>query len=183
MAALSCQAAAGGGSVRAGGGKEKGSGFERECCVKLSMWVSGGTHKDLFWRSAMSGGRATVAAKKGDKLNRQAGDVCSVSEEGHSLTNRYYIECKSYKDLEIDSFLLVNRGQLARFWKDTVKHSKTYSKTPMLIAKENRRPTLILSSWKGLPLKQRDHLALVMPPSCDIALFETLLATTWSPYP
>ena len=46
--------------MRKGGGKEKGSSFERLVCKRMSMWLSKGERDDLFWRSAMSGGRATV---------------------------------------------------------------------------------------------------------------------------
>ena len=54
--------------MRKGGGKAKGSSFERLICKELSLWITGGEHQDVFWRSAMSGGRSTVAMKKGDKL-------------------------------------------------------------------------------------------------------------------
>jgi hypothetical protein len=51
--------------MRKGGGKQKGSQFERDVCRELSLWVSHGKQEDVYWRSAMSGGRSTVAALKG----------------------------------------------------------------------------------------------------------------------
>jgi hypothetical protein len=129
--------------MRAGGGKAKGSSFEREICRRLSLWVSKEKRVDLFWRSAMSGGRATVRRKQGQDI-RQAGDICSVSPEGHALTDQYYIETKSYRALQIDRFILINSGTLARFWKKTREEADKYYKEPMLIAKQNGLPIIVV---------------------------------------
>lgn len=123
--------------------KQKGAQFERELCTGLSLWVSHGQKRDLFWRSAMSGGRATVGRTKGHDLNRQAGDICSVSPEGHVLTDRFYIEAKYYKNLDLGA-LIFGEGKLVGFWLDTCRHARKYGKRPMLVARENRRPALML---------------------------------------
>ena len=80
--------------MRKGGGKEKGSAYERAICKRLSLYVSKGKRDDLFWRSAMSGGRATLQAKKGKKAQAQAGDITSIAAEGNKLTSTFMIECK-----------------------------------------------------------------------------------------
>ena len=129
--------------MKAGQSKQKGSSFERICCTKLSLWVSAGKREDLFWRSAMSGGRATVAHAHGRSV-RQFGDICAVAPEGHALTDRYVIECKHYKDLNIDSFLFSNTGQLAKFWKELLKVSEKARLQPMLIARQNRGPIFVM---------------------------------------
>ena len=129
--------------MRKGGGKAKGSAYEREICKLLSRWVSHGKHDDLFWRSAMSGGRATVAKKKGVDI-RQTGDICSVSPEGHALTNLFYLECKFYRDLQIDSFIFEDRGKLAEFWRVAKSHARDHKLSPMLIAKQNGRKPLVI---------------------------------------
>jgi hypothetical protein len=130
--------------LKSGGGKNKGSQFEREVCAKLSLWITGGQRKDCLWRSAMSGGRATVHMKKGE-VNRQAGDICAVAPEGHVLTDRWYIECKHYKDLSLVGFFLFNRGTLYNFWKETVKQAAMHKRLPMLIAKQNGIEALVLT--------------------------------------
>ena len=135
--------------TRAGGGKHKGGEFEREVCRKLSMWVSKGQNQDVFWRSAMSGGRATVARKRGVMLNRQAGDICAVAPEGHVFTNEFYLETKHYKDLQIASFLLQDVGRLAKFWRETEAHAKAYNKAPILIAKQNFVPVLFIANYNA----------------------------------
>ena len=129
--------------MRVGGGKQKGSVWERKCCKLLSLWITNGKKADCLWRSALSGGRATVARKRGE-LVRQAGDICAVSPEGHSLTDIYYIECKHYKDLRLDSFVF-GKGPLATFWAETVTQANHYEKKPMLITKSNNVPVLVLT--------------------------------------
>jgi hypothetical protein len=91
----------------------------------------------------MSGGRATVHVRKGD-LNRQAGDICSVSPEGHFFTDTYFIECKHYKNLMIPQFLVLNKGLLAKFWTVTCKQARLHGREPLLVARQNRFPTLIV---------------------------------------
>ncbi len=130
--------------MRSGGGKQKGSNFERDICRRLSLWVTDGTKDDCYWRSAMSGGRATVRHKSG-KDTRQTGDITAVAPEGHALTNLFFIECKFYKDLNVDSFLIENVGTLAKFWQHANKEAAKYSRYPMLIVKENRREVLLIA--------------------------------------
>lgn len=171
--------------VKKGGGKAKGAKFEREVCKQLSRWVSAGAHEDLFWRSAMSGGRATVAHAKGNKLNRQAGDICSVSPEGHVLTDKFYIELKFYKSLDLGS-LLFGKGKLADFWKETVTQARKYGKSPFLVAQENRRAALVLVPNEGATLRHfigsNDLTALARVfwrRQCSIFLLEDVLATSF----
>jgi hypothetical protein len=165
--------------------KQKGSSFERKICVQLSLWVSNGKDKDLFWRSAMSGGRATVAGRKGDILKRQCGDVCSVSPNGHKLTDQYYVECKHVRSLQVHNFLL-RRGLLYAFWQETKKQARIYNRAPMLIAKENNFPVLVLFSRRD-PKFEGPMAAYIMWTdgpynygTCEFMLFQDLLNTKFS---
>lgn len=121
-------------------GKQKGGQYEREICVALSLWVTNGTRKDVFWRSAMSGGRATV---HGTEV-RQSGDVTAVAIEGFPLVNACFIEVKHYKTLEIASFFIKNKGTLAGFWTKTKAQAAKHDKDPVLIAKQNNMPALVV---------------------------------------
>lgn len=141
--------------MRSGGGKAKGSSFERDVCKQLSLWVTGGKSKDVFWRSAMSGGRATVAARRGVKV-RQAGDICAVAPEGHALTERYFIECKHVKDLGLDDFLLKGTGTLAKFWEKACRQAAAHKLAPMLIARQNLMPTIVLVDTALPPVSRPD---------------------------
>jgi hypothetical protein len=129
--------------VKRGGGKGKGSAFEREICKRLSLWVSHDKREDLYWRSAMSGGRATVGRKQGKDHAHHAGDISATHPDGHKLTNHWYIECKFYRDLQIESALLDSTGSLAKFWKETCTQATAHHKLPMLIAKQNNTKILL----------------------------------------
>jgi hypothetical protein len=129
--------------------KAKGSGFERLICRKLSLWVSHGKNEDLFWRSSLSGGRATVAQRKGRNV-RQAGDICAVSPEGHVLTDRWFIECKAYRNLGVGQFIIAAKGPLARFWKVARREADRYGREPVLIAKQNGLPVMIIGTSNSI---------------------------------
>lgn len=130
--------------MRAGGGGKKGSSFERKICKALSRWVSAGRHEDLFWRTAMSGGRATVARKRGGNV-RQSGDICAVERAGHPFTNQWYIECKAYANVDFGQWVTKDVGRLAKWWKLCRKEAHHYKKDPMLIIKQNGWPWLVIT--------------------------------------
>lgn len=92
----------------------------------------------------MSGGRSTVAARKGVAV-RQGGDICSVSPEGHALTEQYYIECKHVRSLDLESFFLTGKGALAKFWRVALREAKRHKREPIIIARQNRIKDLIIT--------------------------------------
>lgn len=113
---------------------------------RLSLWLSGGVADDLLWRSAMSGGRATLQFKRDNKLNRrQSGDLSAIGQGAYEFCEQTYIECKHYRDLQIDRSLLCCTGQLYHFWQKTVVEARRYDKRPLLIARQNRYPTLAIT--------------------------------------
>jgi hypothetical protein len=132
-------------------GKQKGSTFERLICKKLSLLISKGEREDCFWRSAMSGGRATVQFNKGILNKSQAGDVTAIAKEGQWLTDHFVLEVKHYKDLNIPQSLIRNYGNLYSFWVRLKKDSKKYDKAPCLIARQNSFPILVITEI-GKPL-------------------------------
>lgn len=152
--------------MRAGGGKSKGAAFERGVCVSLSRWLTQGTRDDIFWRSAMSGGRATVAfASKGKKLSAQSGDISCVDPLGGRFIKAFSVECKFYKDLEYTG-LLTGRGKLLDFWGQTQRDARTHGKLPILIARQNRMPAVVGLDIKGrreLGLEYKDMLLISIP--------------------
>lgn len=108
------------------------------------MLISDGERDDLLWRSAMSGGTATRGKRHGKRREAQAGDISSIDGKSTWLVRDWYIEAKHYHDLQILRGLLVNTGRLYRFWCHTVREAKFYHKRPMLIAKQDRLPELVL---------------------------------------
>lgn len=123
-------------------GSHKGSKFEREVCRDLSLWFSGGEDPDIFWRSQASGARAT---KRGDKtLSHAAGDISASKPIGNYLTRAFFIECKHYKDLQLANFLCGRGSKLNSFWQVACDQASCYNLRPLLIARQNRFPTLIV---------------------------------------
>lgn len=133
--------------------KAKGGEFERKICKILSLWVSNGTRDDIFWRSAMSGGRASVRFKNtGQQSVAQGGDISPIGEQ-NALTDQFCIECKSYKKLHYSSllFLKPKDRSFVQFWNQTVETAKKHGKLPMLIAKQNGLPDVVVCiSGEGL---------------------------------
>lgn len=166
---------------KAGAGKRKGSAFEREICKRLSMWVSGGKKTDLFWRSAMSGGRATVARKSG-KVVRQAGDICATTPEGHVLTDAWYLECKSYKQIDFAQFVLSDTGKLAQWWKRAKSEARHYGKEPVLIVKQNGWKPLVISRVGSEMGNLVSIVAYLELRSCTVSYLDALLSGAFAPH-
>lgn len=153
--------------------KQKGAGFERECCAALSLWVTAGERDDTLWRSAMSGGRATVHRKVGRSIEHVAGDICAVHEDGIPLVRDFFLECKFYAQLNVDGFILEGVGLLPGFWQTAYDEAAHYEKFPMLIWKENRRGTCVGITHCAadyLRLKVDRH-ALFTVPRLDLVVF------------
>lgn len=135
--------------MKAGGGKQKGASFEREVCVMLSKWVTDGRREDVFWRSAMSGGRATVGHRRGKSHAAQVGDISCIHPDGQSFINVFAPECKFYASLDYQG-LLTGKGKLLAFWTEINEQASRYKKRPFLIARQNRLPTYICIDWLGM---------------------------------
>lgn len=134
--------------MRPGGGKAKGAEFERSVCKRLSMWISKGKRDDLFWRSAMSGGRATVGKAAGINRESQAGDVSAISDGGKytdiaaQFISHHIVECKSVKNYQLDLFLFEKRGVIANAIEQCRLASR--SKSPFVILKQNRGREIVV---------------------------------------
>lgn len=166
--------------MKAGGGKRKGSKLEREVCKKLSLWVSDGKNGDLFWRSAMSGGRSTVAHKKGEVV-RQAGDICAVTPEGHELTDHWYIECKFYRRVGLEAWIINNNGKMRKWWITCRMQAKRHERQPMLIVKQNGWPTLVITKVDAIQQLVVPE-ATILGRGTDVTSFDKLLATSFKEF-
>jgi hypothetical protein len=128
--------------MRKGGGGAKGAEFERVICKHLSLWLSRGMRDDLFWRTAMSGGRATVRIRQG-KINRsQCGDIGAIDAQGERLTNLFFIDTKRHRDVNMRSMLYPLRiykgpGNVSRLWSDCCADAHEAKRLPLLIVQEN----------------------------------------------
>jgi len=147
--------------MQAGGSKQKGATFERDVCKRLSLWASNGLREDLYWRSSMSGGRATIQIRQGIQNKSQAGDISSIDRQGSELVNRFCIECKHYGNLDLISGIIKNKGVLYSFWNKLTRDANAIGKLPFLLAKQNHLPSLVLVTPAGaLTLNLKKNIAI-----------------------
>lgn len=121
-----------------GGGSAKGASFERWVCKTLSLWESKGESEDYFWRTSMSGGRATLGRKKGEVKAHLEGDIGSVSGK-RFLTDNFVIECKHYRDLKLGRLISgpIHQSLLYKFWEKLNEITpRTTRLHPLLIARD-----------------------------------------------
>lgn len=173
--------------MKPGGGKQKGATFERWVCVQLSLWLTRDTkgeggRRDIFWRSAMSGGRATLALRKGERLARQAGDITAIDPIGLALTGKYMVECKHYASLDLEAFMLRDGGRLATFWRKTKAEAKKHNLLPMLIAKQ-RGAVLLLVPPGTRYYEGSEAVSYCSRNDCDIFDFGLVLLTVFGHKP
>lgn len=130
---------------------EKGAKFERLACQQLSLWVSNMVREDVYWRSAMSGGRATLRTRynRGPKLTSQAGDITATHPSGHLLLEHFLLECKFYKSLQWSRVVYGLAGELPAVWHKPREEAKEHNRMPMVIAKQNHQAQLVLLTREG----------------------------------
>lgn len=138
--------------MRAGGGHAKGAQFERQVCKELSLWITNGEREDIFWRSAMSGGKATRMKAAGKIASSMSGDIIATNSIGELLLKDFMVECKFYKNLNLNGLLLDLETGINGFWKVALREAKAHGKIPLLIAKQNQFPVLVLTTNAGLLL-------------------------------
>lgn len=135
--------------MRPGGGAAKGAAFERQGCRDFSKWMSGGLHDDLFWRTAMSGGLATLKLLHGKTNRTQAGDMMAIHSSGEPLTDRFLIEFKFRRSLKLDSFYTGVKGGVAEYWEKCCEQAEQHGRMPLMVAKQNRMPAFISLNQEG----------------------------------
>jgi hypothetical protein len=119
----------------------KGAGFERGLCKSLSLWLSHGEKKDLFSRNAGSGGAYTSNMARGNVLGT-GGDVMAAHPVAYEFLQYFFVEAKFWQDLQLESALW-GKGELNTVIKKVEKQAEKAERIPMLITKQNFRPTLM----------------------------------------
>jgi hypothetical protein len=154
-------------------GRGKGPKYERAMCQRLSLWVSRMRREDVFWRSATSGGRATLKSRKlrgtaplrvrdkrgkvlRIKFDAHCGDIVSTHAVGGLLTDLFVLECKHYADLDIESLFFKGKGCVPKFW-EKVKDAEAHpnGKEPLMVMRQNNQPDVVCTTKAG-----RDALGL-----------------------
>lgn len=136
--------------MRRGGGKTKGSAYEREVGNQISLWLSHGTRKDLLCRTVGSGAQFTSAARRGNMAGKP-GDLMAQDGAAFGFCEKFVVEVKHWKDLELIRFMF-RQGELYDAMLKVVKEANgaTPPKFWWLVAKQNNRPALLFMSYAAL---------------------------------
>lgn len=162
--------------MKAGFGKQKGGTFEREICKKLSLWISNSTRDDIFWRSAMSGGRASVQFKKGQQNLTQAGDISAIDPLGDFFIKKCIVECKFYKNLQLENlFFTVSNSGIVGFWNILLQKIADSKKIPFLVVKQNYKEPLLGTSYRMKSLLKKHNypdFSIGIFPERDLIIYD-----------
>ena len=130
--------------MKPGAGKQKGSNFEREVAAELSKWISK-TRTDLFRRTVLSGGQFTQSKN----ARGEPGDLGPNDPKAFPFISRFVVECKHWAYLELIDVIWKNHELYSALLK-VQKEAKDANKEWMLIARQNRRPTLLFLPVKAV---------------------------------
>ena len=170
---------------KSGTSKSKGSDYERTICGRLSLWCSNLTRDDLFWRSAMSGGRANVPSRKskGQTFEAQCGDVVATHAQGNHLVSLFVVECKFWRDLELQQPTFGLPGQMIPQWLKTYEEAKRTGRQPLFCAKQNHKADIVLTTAKGAQILRTEdpdcklqETVILMRYSARVFLLQDILA-------
>lgn len=131
--------------MRPGGGKQKGSSFERKAGQLLSLWITSLRRNDLFARNVLSGGRFTVR-RKTDQTTSMPGDLMAADDEAFVFTRKFAVECKHTKDLELGRLMLDHERKsfLSRVYTQMARDAEHAKLWPMVIAKQNNAEAICM---------------------------------------
>lgn len=125
--------------MRKGGGKSKGSSFERKIAKELGEALFG--DKDSFVRTPSSGALATIRKTHTATF---AGDIMQV-DHVKEFDFPYCIECKHYKTFDPFNLLIKKENSLEyKAWLQAKDNAtKSNMKKPLLIFRGNNKPVYV----------------------------------------
>lgn len=135
-------------------GSKKGSGFERNISVTLSLWWTHGEREDVFWRRD-SGARAKRRSREGKHTFGAHGDICAIDPIGLPLTNICTLELKSgygkWSLLDVVDKPPMRKGQknetlqpLEQFLDQVMEDANAVNTYPVIISKRDKRQSVII---------------------------------------
>lgn len=163
----------------------KGQDYERQICKQLSLWWSADwdvPDDNLCWRTANSGGRATVRRKAGKQDHRHCNDVAAIDERMAPFFRVVTVEVKRgyNRSTVID---LIDRPAKAKskqpqygewFAKLTVAVRQAGTPHWLLVHRRDRREALVFFSDELMD--ELDASGKVLRPPRPIVMF---LAHDW----
>lgn len=124
-----------------GGGKKKGSAFEREVAKELSLWLTKGKDSKQLIRSVLSGGWTAHRRTSKEKW-RHAGDLAPNGPAGDIFREVVAVECKHYGTIDLYTYW-AESSLLNVWWKKITEEAHEADVSPMLVFRGNLRPTMV----------------------------------------
>ena len=134
--------------MKPGGGKGKGSDFERKIARELSLWWTEGKSDKVFWRTHSSGMIGTVS-----RVIQEYGDIMAVDKVGQPFVDKFSIECRIGKALRFEDLIYKDKGGIWDFIEQGEEGAKSSGREPLWFFKENRKEILMIV--KGCVFVQR----------------------------
>jgi hypothetical protein len=128
-----------------GGGKGKGSAFERWVARELSKWLTGGEDSKQLIRSVLSGG--WMRGRQGGEGWRQAGDLSPNGPKGEEFRAAFAVECKHRRDIDLYG-LWTRQADIRLWWKKLGEEALEAGVEPLLVFRANQRPTMTAMSYR-----------------------------------
>lgn len=134
-----------------GGGKAKGSAFEREVAKALSLWMTKGKDKTQLIRSVLSGG--WFPGQKALEGWRHVGDLAPNGPRGEKFRKLFAVECKHRRDISLYDIWTRKADDTLLGWWEKLKHDAgEVDVSPLLIFRSNRMPTMVGMSVEAFTL-------------------------------
>lgn len=175
--------------MRAGGPKSKGNNYENQLAKELSLWLTDNVRSDVLERSPASGGKATSARKRNVQAGHISGDLIATCDEGYTLIDRFVIEAKHRNEEGINVNGLVfatSKGGILAFWLKLLDECQQTNKLPMLVFRQNNRPSILCLCKQGVELFHfEEHIHAVFnlePTPMYMTLFAKFLLNADSRY-
>jgi hypothetical protein len=158
--------------MRKGGGKSKGSSFERKIAKELGHALF--NDKDSFVRTPSSGALATIRKSKAATF---AGDIMQV-DHVDQFDFPFCIECKHYKAFDPWNLLTKKKNSLEyKAWEQAIENAtKSNGKYPLLIFRANNRPVYAAFSEVFLLGGGANEMSLT------VGNYEGILVTTFEDF-
>lgn len=128
----------------------KGGSFERKIAKRISLWWTG--RDDSVWRTAGSGARATMRAKKNKCTANSEGDLCYLDDESKDLFELFVFELKKGYSKDIDVLSLIDgfskKNLIYSWWMKISAIARKINRSPLLIIERNGKSPVIIYDYQ-----------------------------------
>jgi hypothetical protein len=128
--------------------KAKGTNYERDFAKRLSSWWTYGNVQDSFWRTSLSGGKATV-----NHSDVHVGDICAIRPVAVPLENCVVFELKRgyNKSIILDWLLLGAASLIGQWWEKGYNQAAALNRKFILIVKHDHYPEIAFMLEEQIP--------------------------------